>query len=163
MNELLLPTDSKYLDVPPELVLQVAAGLVDENQLATAYGYTLDEWEKLLSLPHFQKEVAAKRTEMEVNGYTRSMKTALKYDAISDRNFQLMMSTDDLALRLKYQRQLAEEANLMPKPQLATSDPNAAFARLQISIEIPGLRRGERGGSGEDQLAQGAEHRPRLA
>lgn len=138
MNDLLLPTDSKFMDVAPELVLQVAAGAVDEAQLARAYGYTPEEWVHLNSLPHFQKEVAAKRTELDASGYTRALKTALKYDVLSDRNYALMLASDDMALRLKYQRQLAEEANLMPKLTAAQNDPNAALGRLTISIEIPG-------------------------
>lgn len=77
-------TTKQALEVPPQLVLEVAYGIEDPKILAEKFGFSETEWDLLRVHDPFIKQVEAKKTELRASGYTFRMKAQMAAEDILD-------------------------------------------------------------------------------
>lgn len=124
---------STMVDVPPEMVISIAMGLEDPDEIASRYGFTGAKWEKLQAWKPFLDTVANQKAEFEKSGLTFRLKAAMKADLLADKVFVDAMSNDvTLMQRLEAMKLFAKLGNLEPKEEKAQG-PQTTFA---ISIDL---------------------------
>lgn len=88
---------SKVRDIPPEMLLDIAAGMEEPVDIALRYGFTASEYKKLANSQEFLREIAAQRAENDRTGVTAKNKAGMMYDILSERYFQRLL-TEDVAI-----------------------------------------------------------------
>lgn len=138
-SEFALPVTSiephKTLDIPPQLILECAAGLEDPAVIADRFGLRGDAWERLSQWPPFITAVQAQRSEFERNGYTFRMKAQLMADEVMGQMFKQAIGTDSTILqKLSVFNSLVDVAGLKsPKKEESAGQ----AAKFSITINIP--------------------------
>lgn len=138
-SEFALPVASiephKTLDIPPQLILECAAGLEDPAVIADRFGLRGDAWERLSQWPPFITAVQAQRSEFERNGYTFRMKAQLMADEVMGQMFKQAIGTDTTILqKLSVFNSLVDVAGLKsPKKEESAGQ----AAKFSITINIP--------------------------
>jgi hypothetical protein len=131
------PADESALaavDVPAELILQVATGLEDPADVARRFGFEGDRWASLAAWPPFQEQVAQKRLELQRTGVTFRMKCAfMAEDLITDVYRTAKQNDTTLLQKLETTKTLAKLADLEPKQDKQTQQGTG----FQININIP--------------------------
>mgnify|MGYP001559824442 CR=1 FL=1 len=74
----------RILDVPPQLVLEVAYGVEDPELIAARHGFSDSEWLLLKAHAPFVKQVEDKKAELKASGYTFRMKSAFIAEDLLD-------------------------------------------------------------------------------
>lgn len=89
MAEELVPPQlpERSLDIPSELVLEIATGFEEPVVIAARYGFEGARWEQLESWKPFQDAVSRQKAELERSGYTFRLKSAMKADTLADHMF----------------------------------------------------------------------------
>ena len=125
------------LDVPPQLVWEIAAGLEDPAVVAERFGFTGRKWERVSQWPPFITAVQAQRSEFDKNGVTFRLKAGLMAEQMMDQMFKQAVSTDSTILqKLSVFNSLVDVAGLKPDKK-ATVDPAGQAPKFSITINIP--------------------------
>jgi hypothetical protein len=122
------------LDVPAQLIAELAIGADNPEEVASRFGFTGKKWKDLQRWKPFLDAVEAQRIEFERSGYTFKVKSAMKADALSDAVFvQSMRNDTPIGQRLDALKLFAKLGELEPTPKAAASGP--AFS---ITIDLSG-------------------------
>lgn len=122
------------LDVPAQLVAELAIGADHPDEVAARFGFEGKKWKDLQRWKPFLDAVEAQRIEFERSGYTFKVKSAMKADALSDAVFvQSMRNDTPIGQRLDALKLFAKLGELEPTPKAAASGP--AFS---ITIDLSG-------------------------
>lgn len=119
--------------IPAEMILALAQGLESPEDIALRCGYNLDAWEKLKDYKPLQVAVAAKKAELEKDGWIVRQKAAMGADMLLDQVIvQAMNNETSLGAKLEVFKTLVKVGNLEPK-----EDKNAQSGPgFQISINL---------------------------
>lgn len=121
------------VDVPPELVLAIATGLEDADDLAYRHGIVGERWRALKAWKPFQDAVAKQRAELEQNGFTFRLKAKLLTEDVFDEAYKIARSNDaTLMQKLEFVKLGAKLADMEPKQTAAV----AAGPGFSISINF---------------------------
>ena len=116
MDEELIPTAPPALDVPQELILNVAIGMEDPKEVASRYGFEGLKWEKLQSWKPFTDAVAAKRAELEASGITFKIKAKALTEDVFEDAYRIARSNDATLLqKLEFIKLGAKLGDMEPK------------------------------------------------
>jgi len=133
-----LPADwnpKSLTQIPAEMVLALAQGLEDPEVIAERCGFTPEQWEKLKDYRPLQIAVAAKKAELERDGWIVRQKAAMGADMLLDQLIVQSMSNEtSLGAKLEVFKTLVKVGNLEPKEEKAPP-PGSSF---QIQINLGG-------------------------
>ena len=82
------------IEIPPEMVVSMAQGLVDPDVIAEKHGFTGDKWAKLKVWKPFLDAVASQRAELEKTGYSFRIKAQWKAEDLADDYYLKAKSPD---------------------------------------------------------------------
>jgi hypothetical protein len=130
--------------IPAEMVAALAQGLEEPADIALRCGFTPEQWSKLQDYKPLQVAVAAKKAELEKDGWVVRQKAAMGADMLLDQVIVQAMSNDtSLGAKLEVFKTLVKVGNLEPKDDKQAS----AGPGFQISINL---------GDHSVQIGQGA-------
>lgn len=116
MDEELIPTAPPALDVPQELILAVAIGLEEPEEIASRYGFVGDRWEKLKNWKPFTDAVAKQRAELEVSGVTFKIKAKALTEDVFEDAYKIARGNDaTLMQKLEFIKLGAKLGDMEPK------------------------------------------------
>ena len=72
------------IEIPPEMVVSMAQGLIEPDDIAEKHGFTGERWEKLKVWKPFLDAVASQRAELEKTGYSFRIKAQWKAEDLAD-------------------------------------------------------------------------------
>lgn len=122
------------VDVPAELVAEIAVGAEEPDDIRKRLGISDEAWESLKDWPPFVRAVEAQRAEYEKTGVTFRTKAKLKAEMLSDRVFVRAMAADaPVSAQLAALEHFVKIADLAPK-QNAPAQVGTGFS---ITINIP--------------------------
>lgn len=124
----------RALDVPAEMVLQIATGLEDPADIARRFGFEEDDWRALASWQPFRDQVVAKRMELQKSGVTFRIQCAYMAEDLGKDVYRIAKMNDaTLPQKLEAFRTMAKLADLEPKQ---TQQVNQAGPGFSISINF---------------------------
>lgn len=140
-QEFALPVQSMEphhtLDVPAQLVWEVAAGMEDPALIAARFGFEDEKWERLSQWGPFIIAVQQQRAEFERNGITFRLKAGLMAEQMMDQMFKQAVSNDSTILqKLSVFNSLVDVAGLKPDKKAAV-DAAGQAPKFSITINIP--------------------------
>ena len=94
MDEELIPQPQPALDVPQELILNIAMGMEYPREIASRYGFEGIKWEKLQGWKPFVDAVASKRAELETSGITFKIKAKALTEDVFEDAYKIARSND---------------------------------------------------------------------
>jgi len=80
-------TPKAVAQIPAEMVLALAQGLEEPADVALRCGFTQTQWEKLQDYKPLQVAVAAKKAELEKDGWIVRQKAAMQAEMLMDQVF----------------------------------------------------------------------------
>lgn len=126
-------TPKAVTQIPAEMVLALAQGLEEPADVALRCGFTPTQWEKLQDYKPLQVAVAAKKAELEKDGWIVRQKAAMGADMLLDQVIVQAMSNDtSLGAKLEVFKTLVKVGNLEPKEEKTAS----AGPGFQIQINL---------------------------
>lgn len=141
-TEFALPVEAEEphhtLDVPAQLVWEVAAGVEDPTAVAARFGFEGAKWERLSQWEPFITAVQHQRAQFQKEGVTFRLKAGMMAESLMDQMFKQAYSMDSTIMqKLSVFNSLVDVAGLKPeKKQAAAVDANAA-PKFSITINIP--------------------------
>lgn len=135
MNEDLIhePESGGRLNVPSEMVAEIAAGLEDPADIAFRYGIAGKCWQDLTKWPPFQNAVAAQKAEYEKNGFTFKVKAKVLTEDVFEDAYKLARSNEtSLLQKLEFVKLGAKLADMEPRPNAQV----AAGPGFSITINL---------------------------
>lgn len=120
--------------MPSALVDELARGIYPPAEVASWFGFSETEWERLREWKPLQKAVDAKRAEYERDGLSTQLKARMMYAEVLDRAFLHAMK-DDASFRsiMDFLGHTAEIADMKPKRDMSAQQ-GAGFT---INISFP--------------------------
>ena len=117
MDEELLPTPPQpALDVPQEMILAMAIGMEEPDQIASRYGFEGIEWRKLQAWKPFNDAVAKQKAELEQNGVTFRIKAKALTEDVFEDAYKIARSNDATLLqKLEFIKLGAKLGDMEPK------------------------------------------------
>lgn len=116
------------LDVPQELILGVAMGLEDADELASRYGIDGARWEKLKAWKPFTDAVAHQRAQLEQTGVTFRIKARALTEDVFEDAYKIARSNDSsLMQKLEFIKIGSKLGDMEPK-QAAQVDAGPGFS-----------------------------------
>lgn len=104
------------LDVPQEMILAVAIGMEDAQEIASRYGFEGARWEKLQSWKPFNDAVAKQRSELETSGMTFRIKAKALTEDVFEDAYKIARSNDATLLqKLEFIKLGAKLGDMEPK------------------------------------------------
>jgi len=104
------------VDIPPEMIVAIAQGLEEPDEIAARHGFTGDKWEKLKVWKPFVTAVAEHRAELERSGYTFRVKARFMAEDLLEETFVKAKNPEtSLAQKLQVTQFLTRVAGLEPK------------------------------------------------
>jgi len=135
----------KALRVPPEMVLQIASGLDEPQDIAHRYGFTAEEFASLQAWTPFVQEVAKVRAELEKSGMDFTLDSRLKAKELSNAIFLRAMNTDATFGQVHDAfRTFTEFGDLKPKPPPTANQGSPGQAGFSINIILSNDPRSQR-------------------
>lgn len=125
----------RILDVPPQLVLEVAYGVEDPEQIALRHGFSDSEWLLLKAHAPFIKQVEDKKAELKASGYTFRMKSAFIAEDLLDDLYKKATEEDASFSVLLETIKFTSKAAGLDAPVKTDQAPGAKFS---ITIDIGG-------------------------
>lgn len=127
-EELSLAPELRILDVPAEMVVEIATGMEEPRDIASRYGFDDAQWEKLSTWKPFLDSVAQQRAALEKEGYTFRIKVrALTEDVFTDA-YKIARSNDATLLqKLEFVKLGAKLGDMEPK-QTVQAQVGAGFS-----------------------------------
>lgn len=125
------------LDVPAQLVWEVAAGVEDPSIVAARHGFEGEKWERLSQWSPFIIAVQQQRAEFERSGFTFRLKAGLMAEQMMDQMFKQAVSNDSTILqKLSVFQSLVDVAGLKPDKKVQ-GDAAGTAPKFSITINIP--------------------------
>jgi hypothetical protein len=127
-EELSLTPELRILDIPAEMVVEIATGMEEPKDIASRYGFDAAQWEKLSVWKPFLDSVAQQRAVLERDGYTFRIKVrALTEDVFTDA-YKIARSNDTTLLqKLEFVKLGAKLGDMEPK-QSVQAEVGAGFS-----------------------------------
>jgi hypothetical protein len=121
------------VDFPAEMVVALAQGLEEPENIAVRFGIGPDTWKTYAEYPPLKAAVEAKRAELSKNGWVVRTKAAMQAEMLMDQVFVQSMSHDTgLGMKLETLKTLIKVGGLEPKEDKMAS----AGAGFQIQINL---------------------------
>lgn len=128
MNELLPEKARTPLDVPSQMVMEIACGMEEPLVIARRYGFTDVEFGALCQWPEFNRQVDAKRAELKASGHTfRLMAGWMAEDLAKDLYRQAKGTDATLPQKHEVFKTMAKLADYEPKAS-AQVQPGPGFS-----------------------------------
>jgi hypothetical protein len=119
-DELLYPPTPPALDVPQELILGIAVGMEDPDEVASRYGFDGARWERLQKWKPFNDAVAKQRSELEASGMTFRIKAKALTEDVFEDAYKIARSNDATLLqKLEFIKLGAKLGDMEPKTNTA--------------------------------------------
>jgi hypothetical protein len=120
-------------ELPSALIDELARGQYDPVEVASWFGFSEAEWERLAVWPPLTKAVAAKKAEYDRDGLSTQLKARMMYGAALDRAFLHAMK-DDASFRsiMDFLQHTSEVGDV--KPKKAEQQAGQGFT---INIQFP--------------------------
>lgn len=117
MDEELIPTQPPpALDIPQEMILAMAIGMEEPDQIASRYGFEGIEWRKLQAWKPFNDAVAKQKAELEQNGVTFRIKAKALTEDVFEDAYKIARSNDATLLqKLEFIKLGAKLGDMEPK------------------------------------------------
>lgn len=117
MDEELLPTQPQpALDIPQEMILAMAIGMEEPDQIASRYGFEGIDWRKLQAWKPFNDAVAKQKAELEQNGVTFRIKAKALTEDVFEDAYKIARSNDATLLqKLEFIKLGAKLGDMEPK------------------------------------------------
>lgn len=111
------PLAVSALQVPVEMVLQIATGMEEPVDIAARFGFSQDKYTALSTWGPFQQELERKRQELAASGQTFRMKMNYMATDLADDLYTRAKGHEiPLLQKLETFRTMAKLADLEPKP-----------------------------------------------
>jgi hypothetical protein len=124
----------KLPPVPPEMLFYLALGREDELLVASRYGYSVEDYQKLCELRPFQVALASQRAQLDKDGITFQVMAAMQAAELRDKTWlQAMGEEVSLSQRLEALKTFAKLGNLEPKE---VKGPQGAGTGFSIQINL---------------------------
>lgn len=124
---------NKFLSLDPRFTLECAMGMEDISEIASRYGFTPEDVEKLKRYQPFLIELERMKGELQRSGQNFKMKAALMSDLMMEKVFQgAMQGNASLAVKIDALKTLTKLADLEPKGAQTQS----AGAGFSITINL---------------------------
>ncbi|MFZ6731973.1 hypothetical protein ACO0LG_08650 [Undibacterium sp. Ji42W] len=85
---------NRVRNIPPEMLLDIAAGIEEPVDIAFRYGFSASEYIKLSQSQEFLREINIQRAENDRTGVTARNKAGLFYDVLADAYFKRLLAED---------------------------------------------------------------------
>ena len=126
-------TPKAITQIPAEMVVALAQGLEEPDDIALRCGFTPEQWKSLQNYKPLQVAVAAKKAELEKDGWIVRQKAAMGADMLLDQVIvQAMNNETSLGAKLEVFKTLVKVGNLEPKEEKQAQ----AGPGFQISINL---------------------------
>lgn len=106
---------AKTLDVPAEMLTQIAVGLEDPFTIATRFGFDFASWTKVQGSPWYVRALEAKRRDLDAQGFTFRAKMGMLAEDMLVNVYKEALVSTSLALKLDVAKYLTKVADLEPK------------------------------------------------
>lgn len=127
---------TKFLEIDPNFVLEVATGLEELEEIAPRFGYSPVEIKALYKYKPFWVEVEKVKSELFKSGKTFRLKAGVMADQILEKVFEDALREDTgTAQRLESLKTLAKLADLEPKNNANVQQTGSGFS---ININLGG-------------------------
>lgn len=111
-------TPKAITQIPAEMVVALAQGLEEPDDIALRCGFTPEQWKALQNYKPLQVAVAAKKAELEKDGWIVRQKAAMGADMLLDQVIvQAMNNETSLGAKLEVFKTLVKVGNLEPKEE----------------------------------------------
>jgi hypothetical protein len=111
-----LPDNPGGLNVPSEMIAEIAAGLEDPKDIAFRYGIAGKVWTDLEKWVPFQNAVAAQKAEFEKSGYTFKVKAKVLTEDVFEDAYRIARANNTTLLqKLEFVKLGAKLADMEPK------------------------------------------------
>lgn len=128
------------LDVPPQLVWEIAAGLEEPATVAARFDFEGARWERLSQWPPFIQAVQRQRAEFEREGVTFRLKAGLMAEQVMDQMFKQAVGSDSSILqKLSVFNALVDVSGLKPEKKTNAAATADAAPKFSITINIPNV------------------------
>ena len=81
-------------EIPPDMLLDIAAGMEEPADIALRYGFTASEFKRLCESQEFLRDISAQRAENDKTGVTARNKAGMMYDVLADKYFQRLLDSN---------------------------------------------------------------------
>jgi hypothetical protein len=117
MDEELLPTQlPPALDIPQEMILAMAIGMEDPEEVASRYGFDGIRWKSMQAWKPFNDAVAKQKAELEQNGVTFRIKAKALTEDVFEDAYKIARSNDATLLqKLEFIKLGAKLGDMEPK------------------------------------------------
>lgn len=120
--------------VPPEMLFYLALGREDELLVASRYGFSVEDYQKLCELRPFQVALASQRAQLDKDGITFQVMAAMQAAELRDKTWMQAMGPDvSLTQRLDALKTFAKLGNLEPKEVKGPVSAGTGFS-IQINL-----------------------------
>lgn len=120
--------------VPPEMLFYLALGREDELVVASRYGFSVEDYQKLCELKPFQVALASQRAQLDKDGITFQVMAAMQAAELRDKTWMQAMGPDvSLTQRLDALKTFAKLGNLEPKEVKGPVGAGTGFS-IQINL-----------------------------
>lgn len=125
------------LNVPPELILDLALAIHPHDKIAQKYGLSEHELLKLHTQEWFNQQIDAQRQALAKAGFDFKAKVRILAEAMVVDAYQAAMKSDAVTPKLDVAKHLTKLAGLEPAPGLAAAQGAPSFS---ININFSGGR-----------------------
>ena len=118
MDDELLPIQPPppALDIPQEMILAIAVGMEDPQEIAARYGFENTRWTLLQQWKPFNDAVAKQKAELEQNGVTFRIKAKALTEDVFEDAYKIARSNDATLLqKLEFIKLGAKLGDMEPK------------------------------------------------
>lgn len=116
MSDLLPEQARTALDVPAQMVMEIACGMEDPLVIARRYGFTDVEFDSLCQWPVFNQQVESKRAELKASGHTFRLMTGWMAEDLAKDLYRQAKGTDaTLPQKHEVFKTMAKLADYEPK------------------------------------------------
>jgi hypothetical protein len=122
------------INVPAELILDIALGLHPHDKIAQKHGITEHDLLKLHTQEWFNRQVNAQRESLEKAGFDFKAKVKLLAEDMVVDVYHAAKKSDAVTPKLDAAKMLTKLAGLEPNPALAAAQGAPSFS---ISISLP--------------------------
>jgi hypothetical protein len=130
------PPAQQVVEVPAEMILQLATGMEDEYDIAQRFHFDKKRFDQLKMWPPFQKQLEEKRGELQSKGVTFRIQAAFMAEDLAKDVYRLAKSNESTFLqKLETFRTFTKLADLEPKAN-AVAATGPAFS-ISIVLNPP--------------------------
>ena len=125
--------DRSLMEVPAEMIMEIAAGMEEPFAVAYRYGYSYDSFTALSKWPSFNVAVENKKAELKASGHTFRLMTGWMAEDLAKKLYVQAKSNDATLPQVhevfKTMSRLADY-----EPKQAAPNPQAAGAGFSVNI-----------------------------